>query len=90
MSTLRVPAQLRDKSGGQRDLVVTGVDFGAVLTNLQEEYPELAASVVGADGSLHRFLNVYVDDDDVRYLGLFNAPVSEDSVITLLPAVAGG
>jgi molybdopterin converting factor small subunit len=72
---------------------VVTVDAGTVaevLAKLVAEYPGLAGQVVQADGSLHKFVNIYVDDDDVRYLDGVNTPVPDGAELSILPAVAGG
>jgi len=76
--------------GGATILSVEGSTIGEVLGQITSEYPSIRGQLVNEDGTLHRFLNVYVNDDDVRYLGGVDAPVSNDDEITLLPAVAGG
>jgi molybdopterin converting factor small subunit len=76
--------------GGATVLSVEGATIGDVLANLTITYPAIEGQLLNGDGTLHRFLNVYINDDDVRYLGGVDAPVANDDEITLLPAVAGG
>jgi molybdopterin converting factor small subunit len=76
--------------GGAVTLSVEGDTIGDVLTGLSDAYPAVKGQLLNDDGTLHRFLNVYINDDDVRYLGGVNAPVANGDEITLLPAVAGG
>ena len=87
---LRIPTVLRPAMGGATTLQVEGDTIGDVLGQLGKEYPAVKTQLLNDDGSLHRFLNVYINDDDVRYLGGLDAPVKSDDEITLLPAVAGG
>jgi len=89
-STVRIPTVLRPATGGQATATASGATIGAVLTELSERYPGVREQLFNGDGTLHRFLNVYVNDDDVRYIGGLEAPVSDGDEITLLPAVAGG
>ncbi len=89
-ATVRIPTVLRPAMGGQTTVDVEGTTIGAVLSELTVAYPAVAGQLFNADGTLHRFLNVYVNDDDVRYIGGVDAPVSDRDEITLLPAVAGG
>lgn len=89
-AVVRVPTVLRAAMGGQSTVSVEGTTVGAVLTELTGAYPAVRGQLLNDDGTLHRFLNVYVNDDDVRYLGGVDAPVSDGDEITLLPAVAGG
>ena len=76
--------------GGAVTLSVEGDTIGDVLTGLSDAYPAVKGQLLNDDGTLHRFLNVYINYDDVRYLGGVNAPVANGDEITLLPAVAGG
>jgi molybdopterin converting factor small subunit len=76
--------------GGNTTVTVHGSTIGEVLGELTVSYPAVKGQLLNEDGTLHRFLNVYVNDDDVRYLGGVAAPVANEDEITLLPAVAGG
>jgi molybdopterin converting factor small subunit len=76
--------------GGATSITVEGSTIGAVLSDVTARFPAVKGQLLNDDGTLHRFLNVYVNDDDVRYLGGVDAPVAESDEITLLPAVAGG
>lgn len=67
-----------------------GSTLGEVFEDLVRQFPGLEGQLVTEDGSLHRFVNVYVNDDDVRYLQKLDTMVAEDDVISILPAVAGG
>jgi molybdopterin converting factor small subunit len=76
--------------GGDATISVEGTTIGEVLNRLTATHPAVKGQLLNEDGTLHRFLNVYVNDDDVRYLGGVDAPVANGDEITLLPAVAGG
>lgn len=89
-TTVRIPTVLRPAAGGLATVEVDGATIGEVLAALSAEYPLIRDQLFDRDGSLHRFLNVYVNDDDVRYIGGLSAPVSAGDEVTLLPAVAGG
>ena len=88
-AVVRIPTVLRPAMGGHTTLTVQGSTIGEVLGELTTSYPAIKGQLLNEDGSLHRFLNVYVNDD-VRYLGGVGAPVANEDEITLLPAVAGG
>jgi molybdopterin converting factor small subunit len=90
MATIRFPTTLRPHVGGAVTLEIDGASVGEVLHSLGASYPELEAAIFNDDGTLHRFVNVYVDDDDVRYIGGLEAEVSGGQTISLIPAVAGG
>jgi molybdopterin converting factor small subunit len=87
---VRLPTVLRSQAGGASVVTVDGGTVGEVLAKLVAEYPGLAGQVVQPDVSLHKFVNIYVDDDDVRYLDGVNTPVPAGAELSILPAVAGG
>ena len=67
-----------------------GETVGALLADLNEKYPGFKEQISGDDGELHRFVNVYVNDEDIRYLNALETPLSENDVVSILPALAGG
>lgn len=87
---VRLPTLLRAAAGGKRQVSAEGSTVGEVLANLQASYPGMAGQVLTDAGELHRFVNVYLNDDDVRYIGNLQTAVSDADVVSILPAVAGG
>ena len=87
---VRLPTVLRQHAGGQSSVNANGSTVGEVFEDLVRQFPLLAGQVITADGALHKFVNVYRNDDDVRFLDNLATPVEETDVITILPAVAGG
>jgi sulfur-carrier protein len=87
---VRIPTVLRPAMGGHATLSADGATIGEILSTLSATYPSAAAQILDAEGNLHRFLNVYLNDDDVRYIGGLTAAVADGDEVTLLPAVAGG
>jgi MoaD family protein len=87
---VRLPTVLRPQAGGQSTVTVKASTIGDVLRELVSEFPGMSGQLLNEDGSLHRFVNVYVNDDDVRYLESLDTPVKEGDEVSLLPAVAGG
>ncbi len=87
---VRLPTVLRSQAGGQSTVSVDGTTIGEVLRGLVDQYPGISGQVLNDDGSLHRFVNVYVNDEDVRYLSAMETPVADGDEISILPAVAGG
>jgi molybdopterin synthase sulfur carrier subunit len=87
---VRLPTVLRSQAGGASVVSVDGGTIGEVLTKLVAQYPGMDGQVLTEDGVLHKFVNVYVDDDDVRYLKGLDTPVSDGAEVSILPAVAGG
>jgi molybdopterin synthase sulfur carrier subunit len=87
---VNLPTVLRAHAGGAKTVSVEGSTVGEVLVALAGEYPGLSGQVIDEQGSLHKFVNVYVNDDDVRYLSALATPVKDTDEISILPAVAGG
>ena len=87
---VRLPTQLRQFAGGMATVKANGETVGQVVEDLVLQFPQLKGQIVTDDGALHRFVNVYVDDDDVRYLDKLDTKLSGDETISILPAVAGG
>jgi len=88
--TVRVPTTLRPISGGASQVVVEGSTVGEVLANLEAAHPGFRERLFDEDGSLRRFVNVFVADDDVRFLNGLDTPVPEGETVSIVPAVAGG
>ncbi len=87
---VRLPTVLRQHAAGQSSVKANGSTIGEVFEDLVRQFPLLANQVITDDGSLHKFVNVYRNDDDVRFLDKLATPVEDADVITILPAVAGG
>ncbi|HWD51305.1 MAG TPA: ubiquitin-like small modifier protein 1 [Acidimicrobiales bacterium] len=88
--TVHLPTVLRAHAGGAKDVIADGATVGEVLTSLAAEYPGLSGQVINGDGTLHKFVNVYVNDDDIRYLSSLDTPITDSDEVSILPAVAGG
>jgi len=87
---VRVPTILRSYTGGAKTVEGAGDTLDALLTDLDGKYSGLRGRLVTAEGGLHRFVNIYVNDEDVRFLGALDAKLSDGDSVTILPAVAGG
>jgi len=87
---VRIPTILRSYTGGAKTVEGTGDTLAAVLSDLDQSHPGLRERLITGDGALHRFVNVYVNDEDVRFTGALETPVAEGDSVTILPAVAGG
>jgi sulfur-carrier protein len=88
--TVKLPTILRKHAGGEARVGADGATLADVLDDLESRYPGITRNVVSDEGGLHRFINVYVNDEDVRYLGSLETTVAEGDVVSILPAVAGG
>jgi MoaD family protein len=87
---VKLPTILRQHAGGERLVDAQGATLRELLSDLESRYPGITKNVVTEDGGLHRFVNVYVNDEDVRYLGSLETSVAEGDTVSILPAVAGG
>jgi molybdopterin synthase sulfur carrier subunit len=88
--TVRVPTQLRPLTGGAGEIAVAGATVGEALRALDAAHPGLAERIFDESGELRRFVNVFVADEDVRFLEGLATPVADGQVVSVLPAVAGG
>ena len=86
---VRVTAVLQRLTGGEKSVKADGDTIATLLDSLEASYPGFTASVM-QDGKLHRFVNIYVNDEDIRYLGQMETPVKSGDVVSILPALAGG
>ena len=87
---VRLPNILRPAAGGKTTVQAAGASVGEVFDDLVRQHPALRQQILGPDGELHRHLNVFLNDDDIRYLGRLGAKVGDADTLTLMPAVAGG
>ena len=87
---VRIPTILRTFTGGQNEVEASGHTVAHVLESLEADYPGLRARIVDDAGALRRFVNVYVGDDDVRFIGGLEAEVPDGGKVSIIPAVAGG
>jgi MoaD family protein len=90
MATVKLPTILRKQANGEAQVQAEGDTLRDLLNDLESKYPGITKNIVSDDGGLHRFINVYVNDEDVRYLGSLETNVSESDTVSILPAVAGG
>jgi len=87
---VRVTATLQKLLGGQKAVAGQGETVGEVLTDLEQRYPGFQTQVLAEDGAIHRFVNIYLNDEDVRFLQKLDTPLNEGDVLSILPALAGG
>ncbi|MFM8883495.1 MAG: ubiquitin-like small modifier protein 1 [Solirubrobacterales bacterium] len=90
MATVRIPPVLRPSVGGEREVSAAGASVGEVLTALVEAHPETREQIFAEDGELNRYVNVYLNDEDVRVLDGLGTAVGESDELVILPAMAGG
>jgi sulfur-carrier protein len=90
VSKVRIPPVLRAQAEGNKQIDVDGATVGDVMQGLVQRFPGLGEQLLGADGSLNRFVNVYLNDQDIRYLQELATPVAATDTVVILPAMAGG
>ncbi|MET3962455.1 molybdopterin synthase sulfur carrier subunit [Marmoricola sp. OAE513] len=88
--SVRIPTILRTYTGGESEVVAEGADLGDVLDNLESNHPGIKARVLDDGGDIRRFVNVYVGNDDVRFLDGLGTATPAGTSISIIPAVAGG
>ncbi len=87
---VRIPTILRTYTGGAKTVEGSGDTLSDLFTDLDARHPGLRGRLITDEGALHRFVNVYVNDEDVRFLGSLDAKLNDGDSVTILPAVAGG
>jgi MoaD family protein len=87
---VKIPTILRTYTGGEKSVAAQGATLSAVIDDLDGNYTGLKGRLITDDGGLHRFVNVYVNDEDVRFTGSLETPLKDGDSVTILPAVAGG
>ena len=90
MPTLRIPTQLRTLTQGAGEVTVDGSTVGEALKALEANHPGFGERLFDGDGKLRRFVNVFVADEDIRFLDGLETPVEEETTVSIIPAVAGG
>ncbi len=90
MATVRLAPILRSYAGGSKQVSAQGTTLAEVLDDLYERYPALREQLQGEEGELSRYINVFVNDQDVRFLQKLATPVGPNDTVMLLPAMAGG
>ena len=90
MATIKIPPVLRGSVGGEKEVQASGGDVGEVLRSLASEHPATESQLFSEEGELNRYVNVYLNDEDVRVLDGLDTAVKESDTVVILPAMAGG
>jgi molybdopterin converting factor small subunit len=90
MATVKIPPVLRAAVGGEKELSADGSSVGEILRSLADSHPDTQTQLFGADGGLNRYVNVYLNDEDVRVLDGLETAVGAGDTLVILPAMAGG
>ncbi|MDQ3537401.1 MAG: MoaD/ThiS family protein [Actinomycetota bacterium] len=89
-ATVRIPTPLRNVTGGAATVAVDGNTVGEVVTSLDAVHPGVAERILDDGGKVRRFVNVFVDDEDIRFAGGLDTTVPDGATVSIIPAVAGG
>ncbi len=89
-ATVRIPTTMRPLTGGEKQVAVEPGTLAEVIAALEAAHPGMGDRLLDEDGTLRKFVNVFVDDDDVRYLDGLDTPVADGITVSIIPAVAGG
>ena len=87
---VKIPTILRTYTGGEKSVSGEGANLSALFDDLESRHAGLKGRLITGEGALHRFVNVYVNDEDVRFTGSLDTALSDGDAVTILPAVAGG
>ena len=90
MATVRIPPVLRPSVGGEKELSADGSSVGEILHSVADRHPDTQSQLFGPDGGLNRYVNVYLNDEDVRVLDGLDTTVQDNDTLVILPAMAGG
>ena len=90
MAIVRIPPVLRPSVGGEKELTAQGSSVGEILRELVDRHPDTQSQLFSSDGELNRYVNVYLNDEDVRVLDGLDTSVSQADTLVILPAMAGG
>jgi len=90
MAKVRIPAPLRSYTKDQAEVSATGRTVGEILRNLEQSYPGIGARLLDEKGSVRRYVNIFYNDEDIRFLKDLDTPAGENDRISIVPAIAGG
>jgi len=90
MATVKIPPVLRTATDGEKEVSAPGSNVGDVLRSVSESYPDTSGQIFGPDGDLNRYVNVYLNNEDVRVLEGLDTSVEDADTVMILPAMAGG
>ena len=90
MATIRIPTPLRTLTAGAEEVTAAGSTIGEVITDLEKNFPGIRARICDDEGKVRRFVNIFANDEDIRFLSNLETPVVDTDEISIIPAIAGG
>ena len=90
MANIRIPTPLRKLTNSKEEVSATGANIGALLANLEAQYPGIKERICDESGQVRRFVNIFANDEDIRFLKNLETPVKDSDEISIVPAIAGG
>jgi molybdopterin converting factor small subunit len=90
MATVRIPTPLRKLTEGKEEVTASGATIAEVIASLEQSYPGIKARICDDKGDVRRFVNIFANEEDIRFLQNLDTPVSEKDEISIVPAIAGG
>ena len=90
MATVRIPTPLRKLTNGLEEVAATGATIAEILSDLEKHYPGLKERLFDDKGQVRRFVNIFANDEDIRFLKNLETPVADKDEISIVPAIAGG
>jgi molybdopterin synthase sulfur carrier subunit len=90
MAIVRIPTPLRKLTGGAEEVSAVGKNVGELITELEKQYPGLRERICDESGQVRRFVNIFVKDEDIRFLQNLETPLGEKDEVSIVPAIAGG
>jgi MoaD family protein len=90
MAKVSIPTPLRPNAGGQASVEAAGSTVGEVLADLARQHPELEKRLFAGEGQLHQYVNIYLNDEDIRFMDELDTPVKDADEVGIIPAIAGG
>lgn len=90
MATVRIPTPLRKHTDGQEEVSAAGATIGEIITDLEKNYPGIKARICDDAGAVRKFVNIFANEEDIRYLQNLETPVKDSDEVSIIPAIAGG
>jgi sulfur-carrier protein len=90
MATVRIPTPLRKLTDGKEEVSAVGATIGEVISDLEKNYPGIKARICDDSGQVRRFVNIFANDEDIRFLQNLDTPVGAEDEVSIVPAIAGG